>query len=300
MEIPIIVVSLAGLALGGHHFVAAAAAVGRRLGMSPLLVGATIVAIGTSLPEWAISVGAALRGYSDLSVGNVVGSNVCNVALVLGLAAMVTPLAVGRAAVLRDGAVMLAATGLLIAVTADGVITRPEGALLLGLAVLTVLALVATGPSEPEPESAFHWWEVARALGGLALVLVSSHFFVVAAKGLADTMGIPEWLVGVTVAAIGTSLPELVTSLAAAFQGRAGIVVGNVLGSSTMNVFFVLGTAAALRPMQVGQFAVPDAAIFAALMLLPCAFLWTQLRVTRWEGGVLFAVGLAWYVQQVV
>lgn len=298
MVILTLLLTLAGLAVGGHLFVAAASAIGRRCGMGPVLIGATIIAIGTSLPEWAISVGAAWKGLSGLSVGNVVGSNVCNVGIVLGLAALITPLTVSRKSVFRDGLFMLLATGMLVAMAVEGSITRLEGVLLLLMALVVIVVSVATGRAEPGPEARFRWWDVPQAIFGLVLVIAASHFFVEAAAKLAVRFGVSDWIIGVTVAAIGTSLPELVTSLAAAAQKQHGIIVGNVLGSSTMNIFFVLGSAAVIQPMDTTDFTMAGGLVFAALMVLPVVFLATQLRLLRWEGAVLLLVALGWYVQQ--
>jgi len=298
MEILILLLTLIGLAVGGHLFVLAASAIGRRCGMSHVLIGATIIAIGTSLPEWAVSVGAAWKELPGLSVGNVVGSNVCNMGIVLGLAALITPLAVTRRAVARDGLFMLLATGMLLVMAVEGSINRLEGVLLLVMALVVIVVAIATGRSEPEAETRFRWWDIPLAIFGLALVIVSSHFFVEAAEKLATRFGVSEWIIGITVAAIGTSLPELVTSLAAAAQKQHGIIVGNVLGSSTMNIFFVLGSAATIREMDTTSFTMAGALVFAAMMVLPVVFLATQWKLVRWEGAVLLLVALGWYVQQ--
>jgi len=299
IDILVILATLVGLLVGGHYFVLGASAIGRRCGMSPVLVGATIVAVGTSLPEWAVSVDAALRGLEGISVGNVVGSNVCNMGIVLGLAALVMPLKASRPIVFRDGLTMLVATAMLLWVAHDGHISRADGVLLLVGAAVAVGMFIYTGRSDPDVQRVrFHWWEVPRALAALALVLVSSSYFVHAAESLSLSFGISPWVIGITIAAIGTSLPELVTSLAAAAQGQSEMILGNVLGSSTMNIFWVLGSAAAIRPMNTSEFAAIDGGLLAGLMLISVGLLATQLRVTRWEGGLLLACGLGWYVAQ--
>ena len=296
MEWLTLILALVGLAVGGHHFVLGASAIGQRCGMSPVLVGATIVALGTSLPEWGVSVVAALEGLTDLSVGNVIGSNVCNVCLILGLSAMLSPLPVSRDSLTRDGALMVIATALLLAVSAGGKIVRVEGFLLLAVGGGAMALFVMTRRENSDSETPFHWWEIPRALVALGVVLASSHVFVGAAEGVARRWGVSEWTIGITVAAIGTSLPELVTSLAAVLRKQTGIVIGNVLGSNTLNILFVLGSAASIRTMNSEHFSLWEAGLFGAVMLLVLGFLWSKMTVSRCEGAALFAVGTGWYV----
>jgi len=292
----VIVIALAALAIAGDFFVQGAAAIGGRLGLSSAAIGATVVAIGTSLPEWAVAVGAALQGYSGLSAGAVVGSNVCNVCIILGLSALVTPLLVSRRWVRRDGALMIAATVAFIAVAWDGAIGRLEGILLLlgAVAVITIHLVSREEETENEAAPRFRLWDPLRAAAALAVVLTASHFFVQSATRLATAVGVSPWIIGITVAAIGTSLPELVTCLAAAWRKRPGMVFGNLLGSNCMNILFVLGSAATLSPIKVAELNPPQALIFAGLTLLPVVMMNTRLLLARWEGGLLVACGLGW------
>jgi cation:H+ antiporter len=296
MEWFIIGLTLIGLAVGGHHFVIGAGAIGRRCGMSPVLVGATIVAFGTSLPEWGVSMVAAWQGFTDLSAANIVGSNICNVCFVLGLAAVMSPIRVCRDSLSRDGILMLIATVLLVVVCAGGTIGRPEGGMLLVIGLVTTVAFVATRRENEESGTSFHWWDIPRALFALCLVLACSRYFVDAAESLASRLGISEWTIGITVAAIGTSLPELVTCLVAVAHRQTGMVIGNVLGSNTFNILFVLGSAATIRPLGSAHFTIPEAGIFAGLMLAVLGFLWSKSTVSRWEGATLLTVGSVWYV----
>jgi len=292
----IVAVCFAAMLLGGNHFVIGIASIGRKLGMSPVMIGATFVAIGTSLPEWAISVISAWQEAPSLSAGNVVGSNICNICIILGVAGVIRTISVARSWIYRDGLIMLIATFSLFAVTYDGIITRPEGGLLLAGAVATILLLLRAGGAEPEEGEPFHWFEIPRAILGIAAVIVASNFFVEAAQRLATDLGVSEWIIGITVAAVGTSLPELVTAVAASVQRRGGIVIGNILGSNTMNIFFVLGSASLVRPLESAAFSLSAVAIFSGLMVLPLALLATQLRLDRWEGALLLTAGLVWYV----
>lgn len=296
MEIVILLITFVGFLWGGNMFVSGASAIGARLGMSPVLVGATIVAVGTSLPEWAVSVLASWQGSGGLAAGNVVGSNLCNLCIILGLAAVIFPLPCARDWLMKDGVIMLIATAAFFVVSFDGEINRLEGFVLLAMAVGTIVYLVRTNQDEVEMHLTYHWWHVPMALAGLAMVLVSCNFFVEAAQSLAVKLGVSQWLIGLTVAAIGTSLPELVTSLIAATQRRSGVLVGNVLGSNTMNLLFVLGSAAAVRPVHVDALGPLLAGSFVGLMVLPLIFLRTHYVLSRWEGAVLVAGGLGWYV----
>lgn len=297
MEITVIILTLAGLAVGGDQFVRGAARIGRRLGMTPILVGATVVAIGTSLPEWAVSVKAAMEGMSEISAGNVVGSNVFNVCIILGLTAMVCPVSIGVGWLPRDGFVMLLATAALLVVGVDGEISRVEGVCLLGMAVLTIVSMIVSGRAEKEEgEGGFRWWDVPRTLISLPVILVSSHFFIDAAGALAAKLGVSQWVIGITVAAVGTSLPELVTALAAAWQRHPQIVVGNLLGSNTMNIFFVLGSAGAIHPLSSGRLTIISALTFAGVMLASVILLAAGRGLSRLAGAFVFLLGAGWYV----
>ena len=306
IDVLIIILTLVGLGVGGHYFVSGAAAIGKKCGLSPVVIGATIVAMGTSLPEWAISVIAAYNGVTDLSVGNVIGSNVCNICIILGLAGLVSPLDVHRDSLVRDSTIMVIATGLMILFAADGQLGGYEGYVLLAGTGLTLFVILRYGKEESETVEEFHWWQIPVALGALALILVSSHFFVASAMNIADALGVAPWIIGITVAAIGTSLPELVTSLAAAWHRHTGMIIGNVIGSNIMNIFLVLGSAASIKTLDTSEFRFADidsfggfmahqAVTFCALMVLAVALLATGRRLERWEGGVLLAAGLGWY-----
>jgi cation:H+ antiporter len=218
--------------------------------------------------------------------------------IVLGLAALVMPLQTDRMITLRDGVIMLLATLLLIGVTLDSQISRVDGVVLLVAGAAAIAIFLRTGRADQDVEAPFHWWEIPRAVAALVLVLVSSHFFIGAAEHLSLRFGISPWLIGITIAAIGTSLPELVTSMAAAVQGQSGIILGNVLGSSTMNIVWVLGSAGVIRPMESPQFTPVAAVLLAALMVLAFVFIATGRIVARWEGAVLLIAGLGWYFAQ--
>ena len=298
IDILIILATLVGLGIGGHYFVSGAAAIGQKCGLSPVVIGATIVAIGTSLPEWAISVIAAFKGAADLSVGNVVGSNICNVCIILGFASLVAPIEVHRRSLVRDAIIMLAATALLIGFSYDNKIDRFEGVIMLLCGAMTVVAILKLGKEEIDPIESFHGWQIPLTVLSLGLILVSSHFFVQSAVAVAERLNVSQWAIGLTVAAVGTSLPELVTALAAAFQRKTGMIVGNVIGSNIMNIFFVLGSAATVQVLNTSEFTTQQAISLTILMVLSVALLYTDNILKRWEGVLLLIAGFGWYAME--
>lgn len=301
----------AGLALligGGELLVRGASALARRLRIPPLVIGLTVVAFGTSAPELAVSVRSALRQQADLAVGNVVGSNVFNVLLILGLSALLRPLVVERSLVRREVPIMIAVSLLPLGFGLDGRLGRLEGWLLVaGLAGYTVLQLGTArndlrSPSEPsapvEPGGVRPLWSLVLVGGGLGLLVLGAEWSIDAAVGLARALEISELLVGLTLVAAGTSLPEVATSIIAALRGERDLAVGNVVGSNIFNILAVLGITSTVAP---GGIAISSAAlrfdlpvmVAAAFACLPIFF--TGYRIDRWEG----AVFLGYYVAYV-
>lgn len=283
---------VAALAGGAHLFVESAVRVARRFGVSDLVVGLTVVAVGTSLPELAVGVEAALAGRGGVAVGGVVGSNVYNIAVVLGLVAAVRVVPVTRGLIRRDAVALLAATAALVVVVRDGTVSRPEGVVLLVgfVAYLVVLLRVSpdrlvterkTRPARPR--------DGVFLLVGVTLVLAGGQLLVDGAVTLARTLGASEWTIGATVVAAGTSTPEAAVSLVALRRGRASVTLGNVLGSNVLNVLVVLGLAATVRPVVAGPAAFGGALWLAGLTVLVVAVLRTGHELTRPEGVALLA-----------
>jgi cation:H+ antiporter len=272
-------------------------------GISPLVVGLTVVAFGTSSPELAVSVGASLTGAADVAVGNVVGSNIANVLLILGLSAALAPLVVARRLIRLDVPLMVGVSVAVFALAADGRLGRLDGLLLAaGLAVYLVLTVRHSRRSEarlalddgagvpgaggpPGP-----WWRDALAVAvGLALLLLGARWLVAGAVAAAVTLGLSELVIGLTIVAIGTSLPEIATSALATLRGERDIAVGNVVGSNLFNLLGVLGVAATVAPGGVSV--APAALAFdlpvmlaTAVACLPVFF--TGQAISRWEGWV--------------
>jgi cation:H+ antiporter len=292
------------LYFGAEWLVRGASRLARSFGMSALVVGLTVVAVGTSAPELIVSVLAVLRGQADMTVGNVVGSNISNIALILGISALIYPIAVRARLLSRGIPLMIAATIMLALLVRDGWLGRSGGALLLlALVGYFVYLLRSTGAELPEVEAEFERHQQDRGccprhesrlwnsgLAGIGLVLLAggAHLLVGAATVFARNIGMSDLVVGLTVVAIGTSLPELATSVLAAFRREADIAVGNAVGSNVLNILGVLGPSAMLQPMAISpsllRFELP-VMIGVSLLLLPLA--WTRLRLERWEGALL-------------
>ncbi|UFU03248.1 calcium/sodium antiporter [Ruania suaedae] len=304
------------LVAGGEALVRGAGSLARTLGMSPLLVGLTVVSFATSTPELAVSAQAALGGAPGLAVGNVVGSNIANVLLILGASALVAPLVVRSQLVRADIPVMISLAVLALLLALDGTVTRIDGLLLVGLLMIYLVALVTISrragsavPVADEPEKAGRWPALratrARSLvtdlvlvaAGVAMLVGGAQLLVGGAREIASGLGVSDLVIGLTVVAIGTSLPELATSVIAVVRGEREMAVGNIVGSNIFNIGAVLGLTAVLAPegVQVGgaalNFDLP-VMIAAMLVLLPIAF--TRQSITRWEGGLLVALYLAY------
>lgn len=339
-------VAVALLWLGARVLVAAAARLATAAGVSTLVVGLTVVAFGTSAPEFAVTLEAALAGRSAVSVGNVVGSNVFNIGVILGIAAVIRPFRVSESLVRRDAVVMGAATVLTLALLWNLTATRLDGVLLFGLLLVYLSGLLiaarrsserpladgtdsadgdavgaprdgpatATGDaatdspaeagseagSDPDGFGAASWLDAPRALVGVALVVVGGQLLVDSATTVARTAGVSEWVIGVTVVAAGTSLPELATSVVAARRGDVGIAAGNVVGSNVFNLLGVLGLAAAIRPLTVAPDALVGFAWLLVLTLLATALLATGRTLTRLEGAALIGLVAVYWVVSVL
>jgi cation:H+ antiporter len=309
-----VLAGLATLVAGGESLVRGASALAAVLRISPLVIGLTVVAFGTSAPELAVSVQAAYAGSGDLAVGNLVGSNIANVLLILGLAALVAPLSVSSKLVRIDVPLVIGASFLLLLLGLDGDVDAWEGLLLLALLAAYNVWSIRQGRAESEEVQAsfgsvapaggrsllFH---VALVVLGLVLLGLGARWLVDGAVTIARFLGVQELVIGLTVVAIGTSLPELVTTLLAGLRGERELAVGNVVGSNLFNILGVLGLASVVAPDGIP---VPEAAlaldipimIATAVACLPIFF--TGHRIARWEGGLFLFYYLAYLVYLVL
>jgi len=314
--------SILALWIGARLLVTGASRLASAAGVSALVVGLTVVAFGTSAPEVVVSTEAALEGRGDVSVGNVVGSNVFNIGVILGLVAVISPFRVAETLLRRDALAMAASTIVAAAVLANGVVSRLDGAILLALLVGYLGALAvsirgdtagngdearpevtggATGYPDGRDEREVRFGlEAGRVLAGLLLVIVGGRVLVDSAVGLALAAGISEWAIGATVVAAGTSIPELVTSVVAARGDDVSIAAGNVIGSNVFNVVGVLGIAAVVRPLTVDPAVFVAMAWLAALTAFATVVLATGRWLTRLEGVALVVLGAGYSVASLV
>ncbi|HSG49892.1 MAG TPA: calcium/sodium antiporter [Longimicrobiales bacterium] len=291
------------LFFGAEWLVRGAARLAGSLGISPIVVGLTVVSMGTSAPELVVSLTAALRGNSDLAIGNVMGSNLANIGLILGLTALIRPMQVAARVVNREVPIMLAVTVLLYFLAWDLELGMGDGLILLMVLALYLVFINRVAAEEPK-EILGEYAQFAKSeehirkkitIRDVGLVVVGSGGLVVggslivnSAEFMADAMGIPDMIVGLTVVAIGTSLPELATSLVAAVRNEADIAVGNVVGSNIFNIAAILGTTATVTPIQVAPEVLTQelpAVLLLSLVVLPVA--WNAFMVRRWEGAIL-------------
>lgn len=295
------------LAAGASTLVRGGAAIGRRLGVSPLVIGLTVVAFGTSTPEMIVSVGGALEGRGDIALGNVVGSNIFNVGVVLALCALISPIRVELGLLRLDAPFMVAVSLVAVALGALPEMPRWGGLLLLVLLAGYTLASVklARSTSDGQVDREFESGvpgpmrslrgELLLIVGGLGLLFVGSHLLVRSAVAVARTVGVGEAVIGLTIVAAGTSMPELATSAVAAFRGHSDIAIGNVIGSNIFNVLGILGLASTLAPLRAPGIEDFDLWVMAAFSVGLLPLLWTGRRLHRLEGALLL-VGYACYL----
>ncbi|MFH1351315.1 MAG: calcium/sodium antiporter [Pseudomonadota bacterium] len=297
-----LIAGLLFLYLGAEGLVRGSASFAVRLGLTRLVIGLTIIAFGTSSPELVVSVKAAYNGQGDLSLGNIIGSNICNIALILGLSSLIRPLGVNVQVVRLQIPIMIAVSLLLWALLMDGRLDRLEGVgLCMGILAYTIyslhLARKETGQSfrkqgrNPEEGSMPKFWINALLVaGGLALLVFGANLFVSGAVSMAKILHVSQALIGLTIVAVGTSLPELATSLVAALRKEGDIAIGNVVGSNIFNILAILGISSLVRPIEMGGIGKGDIMmmILTAILTLPMA--WSGFRLARWEGIILLAL----------
>lgn len=293
-------VGLTLLFLGGEALVRGAAALALRLGLSPLAVGLTVVAFGTSTPELVVSLDAAFAGVPDIAVGNVIGSNIANVTLILGVAMLFGPAGVVARTVRVDAPLVVLVSVVMVLMLGDGTVSRVEGiALVAALCAFTGITLFQ-GRNEPaavkqEFEAAVDGpshtvlFSVLLVLAGLGGLVLGGQLFLNSAVELARALGVTEAVIGLTVVAVGTSLPELITSVVAALRGQGDIAIGNVLGSNMFNVLGILGVTAVVLPLQPGGITGATLTVLVGSAVVVAAMAVTGRRITRLEGGVLVA-----------
>jgi cation:H+ antiporter len=305
---------LLGLVLlyfGAEGLVRGSASLALRLGVGPLLVGLTVVAFGTSAPEMIVSVKAAYLGQGDISVGNVVGSNICNIGLILGFCALIVPIKVASQIVRIDTPIMIATTALAIVLLYDGSLSRLEGIVFFALLIVYVVFSIRIAKRQTtDPLAQEFTGEVKRlkrgaaldvvmVIGGLVMLVFGARFLVDAAIEIAKAAGLSEAVIGLTIVAVGTSLPEFATSLIAAIKRESDIAVGNIVGSNIFNILGILGVSAMITPLSSSGITWIDLGVMAAFALALWGFSATGRRISRTEGLVMM-VAYAGYVTWLV
>ena len=321
LHIVFIVVGVALILWGADRLTEGASGLARRMNVPEMVIGLTIVAAGTSAPELFVSFVSALKGTPDMALGNVVGSNIFNTLLIVGCAAMVAPMQITKATVKKDMPFTVIATVLLIAACMDfwpvasisgHAISRLDGFLLLaGFAVFMyyTFRMAANKPQKAGEEKAENtgeamnvWKGMLFVVIGLACLIFGSNLFVDSATNVARQLNISEGVIGLTIVAGGTSLPELATSVVAARKGQSAIAIGNVIGSNVFNILLILGLTATICPMQIDGITLVDLSVMLASVLMVWGFSYTKYTVARWEGAVLvlmFLGYMAWLWQSI-
>lgn len=317
LQICLIIIGAAFVILGADKLTEGAAALARKMKMSEMIIGLTIVAAGTSAPELFSSLVSALKDKPDMAVGNVLGSNIFNTMLIVGCAAMVAPMTITKSTVRKDIPFAVFASMLLMALCADGfdsielkgkMISRIDGILLLiGFIVFMAYTLRgAKGPDAPEASAASAdmkvWKSVLFVVLGLAGLVIGSNLFVDSASSVASSLGVSDGVIGLTIVAGGTSLPELATSVVAARKGQSAMAIGNVIGSNVFNILFILSLTAIISPMEINGITLVDISMLLGSILLLWMFSFTKYTVARWEGALLslgFFAYLAWLLYNV-
>ena len=304
----VLILGLALLYFGAEGLVRGSSSLALRLGVGPLLVGLTVVAFGTSTPELAVSLKATYLGQGDISVGNVVGSNICNVGLILGFSALIIPIKVASQIVRVDTPVMIGVTALAVALLYDGALSRVEGILLFVLLIAYVVFSIRLARQQASDPLAGEfaeeikiskrgvWQDIAFIIGGLVMLVFGARFLVDAAIDIAKAFGLSEAVIGLTIVALGTSLPEFATSLVAALKKEADIAVGNAVGSNIFNILGILGISAAVTPLSSSGITAIDLGVMAAFAVILWIFSRTGYRLTRGEGFFLLAAYIAYVI----
>ena len=315
LQIVYIVIGVVLVLWGADRLTDGAVGIATRLNIPQIVIGLTIVAMGTSMPEFCVSLVSALKGTADLAVGNVVGSNVFNALLIVGVTALVAPMTILRQTVRKDIPFALVASMLLVLMCLDGTLSRIDALVLLALFGFFMYVTLQAGLSakkadkqaasdEPsqaasdeaaEAQAPMSWLRASMfIIIGLGCLIGGSNLFVGGATAVATELGISDAVVGLTVVAMGTSLPELATSVVAARKGNSGIAIGNALGSNVFNILLILGLTGAITPLTLQGITTLDLTMLVVSMMLLWLFSFTKLTIERWEGALLTTIFVAY------
>ena len=289
---------MAGLWVGANWLVDSSVTVAKKIGISELAIGLTVVSIGTSAPEFAVTILSAIKGHANISVANVVGSNIFNLGFILGGVALIRPVITSGIIVKRDGSVLILSTFLLLFIFRDLHLSFAEGILLLSLLFCYIFSLFyfREADSDETASGTFNWYQPVKLLTGLTAILLSSHFMVDSAVTIARFFNISDWVIGVTIVALGTSIPELSTSLVAVLRGHYGLSAGNLIGSDIFNLLGVLGFAGAMTSLTVSPAAYSSLLLLCGMVIIVVIMMRTGWKISRLEGGILLCIGISRWV----
>ena len=298
MEYIWLIVGFVLLIKGADFFVDGASSIAAKLKVPSLIIGLTVVSMGTSMPEAAVSISASLSGTNDISLGNVIGSNVFNLLVVVGVSSIVLPILSDRYILIRDMPISIAITGVLCVMLIDGKLSRLDAAVLLALFAVYMFILIRSAlknRTEAPDQKVLSWTKsLIFSVVGIAAIIGGGQLVVNNAKIIAASLGMSETLIGLTVVAIGTSLPELVTSIVAAKKGDSGIAMGNVVGSNIFNILLILGLTGVIKPMTADAAFFIDSGILIAVSAMMLLFAFTKRKTGRVEGAIAVSVYLVY------
>lgn len=307
MSIINILVGIVIILWGADKFTDGASSIARRLNVPQIVIGLTIVAFGTSMPEFCVSLTSALKGSADIAVGNIVGSNIFNALLIVGCAAVVSPMLIQKNTVKKDVPFALVSSIVLAVMCFDSELSRFEAILLLvGFALFMVytLRIARKGEAEESDQKVYSTlWSIVFIVVGLGCLIVGSQLFVDGATEIAQRLHVSEAVIGLTIVAGGTSLPELATSVVSARKGQSGIAIGNVIGSNIFNILMILGLTGVITPLHTVGLTSIDMVMLVVSMLLVWGMSYTKYLIERWEGVVLILVYggyLTWLIYNAV
>lgn len=312
MDYLILAGGLALILLGANYLVEGASSIAKRFGLSEFIIGVTIVGIGTSSPEMVASIMAAIKGSAEMAIGNIVGSNIFNTLVILGVTGLIAPLTITKSNIKKDIPINIVVTAMLVLLgmnlTIFGLgkdqLSRLDGAIMLAIFLWYILSSFRSGKSENNEEEGIKiqpiWLSAIMIAGGLAALIFGGRFFVNGAESIARSLGVSDKFIAITVMAAGTSMPELATSIVAAVKGRGQLALGNILGSNISNILLILGIASMISPLSFSGISIVDMIVLAvaAVLIFLSAFMFKKKELDRFEAGIflLIEAGYMWYL----
>ncbi len=293
LNVLILIICIGALWIGAVWVVDSASSIAKRLGLSDLVIGLTVVAIATSAPEFAVTITAAVIDKASISVGNVVGSNIFNLYFILGLLAIFGNVTTNSKIVYRDGSVLILSSLMLLLFLRDNLLDRWEGIILFASLIIYIIILILAKEKPDdlhEVDVVFKWFNIPKLIVGVGVIVFAGDYFVRSASDLARFAGISEWAIGVTIVAAGTSAPEMATSLVALTKGKVGISAGNLIGSDIFNLYGVLGLAGIINPLPLDPNAYNSIIVLFAAIILVVVFMRTGFKVSKFEGVLLLII----------